>query len=30
MRVGSIDEIISAAELRPYIINSLERRLAAL
>jgi acetyl-CoA carboxylase carboxyltransferase component len=30
MRVGSIDEIISAAELRPHIINSLERRLAAL
>ena len=30
MRVGSIDEIISAADLRPYIINSLERRLAAL
>jgi hypothetical protein len=30
MRVGSVDEIISAAELRPYIINSLERRLDAL
>ena len=29
MRVGSVDEIISAAELRPYIIKSLERRLAA-
>jgi hypothetical protein len=29
MRVGSIDEIISAAELRPYIIKSLEHRLAA-
>ena len=29
MRVGSVDEIISAAELRPYIISSLERRLAA-
>jgi acetyl/propionyl-CoA carboxylase alpha subunit/acetyl-CoA carboxylase carboxyltransferase component len=29
MRVGSIDEIISAAELRPYVIKSLERRLAA-
>jgi acetyl/propionyl-CoA carboxylase alpha subunit/acetyl-CoA carboxylase carboxyltransferase component len=30
MRVGSVDEIISAAELRPYIIKSLEQRLAAL
>jgi acetyl/propionyl-CoA carboxylase alpha subunit/acetyl-CoA carboxylase carboxyltransferase component len=30
MRVGSVDEIISAAELRPYIIKSLEHRLAAL
>ncbi len=30
MRVGSVDEIISAAGLRPYIITSLERRLAAL
>jgi acetyl-CoA carboxylase carboxyltransferase component len=29
MRVGSVDEIISAAEVRPYIIKSLERRLAA-
>jgi acetyl-CoA carboxylase carboxyltransferase component len=29
LRVGSVDEIISAHELRPYIINSLERRLAA-
>jgi acetyl/propionyl-CoA carboxylase alpha subunit/acetyl-CoA carboxylase carboxyltransferase component len=29
MRVGSVDEIISAADLRPYIIGSLERRLAA-
>jgi acetyl/propionyl-CoA carboxylase alpha subunit/acetyl-CoA carboxylase carboxyltransferase component len=29
MRVGSVDEIISAADIRPYIINSLERRMAA-
>jgi acetyl/propionyl-CoA carboxylase alpha subunit/acetyl-CoA carboxylase carboxyltransferase component len=29
MRVGSVDEIISATEVRPYIIKSLERRLAA-
>jgi acetyl/propionyl-CoA carboxylase alpha subunit/acetyl-CoA carboxylase carboxyltransferase component len=29
MRVGSVDEIISAADLRPYIISSLERRMAA-
>ncbi len=29
MRVGSVDEIISAVEIRPYIINSLERRMAA-
>ena len=29
MRVGSVDEIISAAELRPFIIGSLERRLAS-
>ncbi len=29
MRVGSVDEIISASALRPYIISSLERRMAA-
>jgi acetyl/propionyl-CoA carboxylase alpha subunit/acetyl-CoA carboxylase carboxyltransferase component len=29
MRVGSIDEIISPAELRPFIIDALERRLGA-
>ena len=29
MRVGSVDEIISVAELRPYIIKSLEHRLVA-
>jgi acetyl/propionyl-CoA carboxylase alpha subunit/acetyl-CoA carboxylase carboxyltransferase component len=29
MRVGSVDEIISAAELRPYVIGALERRLGA-
>ena len=29
MRVGSVDEIISAADLRPFIIGSLERRLAS-
>ena len=29
MRVGSVDHIIPAAELRPFIIGSLERRLAA-
>ncbi len=27
MRVGSVDEIIPAAELRPFIIGALERRL---
>jgi acetyl-CoA carboxylase carboxyltransferase component/biotin carboxyl carrier protein len=29
MRVGSVDEIISPAEIRPYIIKSLERRMRA-
>ena len=29
MRVGSVDHIIPAAELRPFIIGALERRLAA-
>jgi acetyl/propionyl-CoA carboxylase alpha subunit/acetyl-CoA carboxylase carboxyltransferase component len=29
MRVGSVDHIISPAELRPFVIDSLERRLAA-
>jgi acetyl/propionyl-CoA carboxylase alpha subunit/acetyl-CoA carboxylase carboxyltransferase component len=29
LRVGSIDEIISPAELRPFIIRALERRLGA-
>ena len=29
MRVGSVDEIIPAAELRPFIIGALERRLAS-
>jgi hypothetical protein len=28
MRVGSVDHIIPAAELRPFIIGALERRLA--
>ncbi len=29
MRVGSVDQIIPAAELRPFIIGAIERRLAA-
>ena len=29
MRVGSVDRIISAAELRPYIIDAIERRLGS-
>jgi hypothetical protein len=29
MRVGSVDQIIAAAEVRPFIIESLERRLDA-
>ena len=29
MRVGSVDEIIAAADLRPYIIGELERRLVS-
>jgi hypothetical protein len=28
MRVGSVDNIIPAAELRPFIIHAIERRLA--
>ncbi|MGO8893850.1 MAG: hypothetical protein ACLQB1_29805, partial [Streptosporangiaceae bacterium] len=28
LRVGSVDHIIPAAELRPFIIGALERRLA--
>ena len=29
MRVGSVDQIIAAEQLRPFIIRALERRLAA-
>ena len=29
MRVGSVDRIISPAELRPFVVGALERRLAA-
>jgi len=29
LRVGSVDHIIPAAELRPFIIGALERRLAS-
>lgn len=29
MRVGSVDQIIAAEQLRPFVVHALERRLAA-